>query len=418
MSETPEPKPIRPSDLFLYLIGHRGAIERIAAAPGLILVGALLVLSAGVARNYDHLDLLRRGEWFIGPFAASLVTTGFIAIWLWLGLRLGKAGRGGSQLLVFLNLVWLTAPCAWIYGIPVEQYTDLVTATKWNIAFLALVSVWRVALVVRALVVLTEASWLRVLALVLAPASLEMTVGSFYKGLSLVGIMGGVRLSPHEEILRTATSFTGSASFWTFVVSVVALFFVRGSADRPLNRTPGQKVGRGTFFVAAACLLAWAGAAIPFHPQIANRDALAALIRKDDIAGAVEFASSRTRADFPEIHYLPPDPSSHGYTYSEPTEMLDLLEALPSDAPAWLREEWTRNAIVASTSYSNDHENQYLSRVRERHPEVFEALAEHAENLERKADKGGFDDLRGFDLRWLEQWNAFADPEGEWPIQN
>lgn len=405
MSETLDRKTLRPLDPFRYLLGNRGAIERIAAAPGIILVGALLVLTAGIARNYDHLDLLRKAEWFVGPFAASFVTTAFVALWLWPGLGLGKVGRAGPQLLVFLNLVWLTAPCAWVYGLPVEQFTDLVTATKWNIAFLAIVSVWRVALVVRALVVLTEAPWPRVLFLVLAPASLEMAVGSFHKSLSLVGIMGGVRLSPHEEILQKATSFTGTASFWTFVVSVFVLFLPpRGPAKRPLHRVPRLTPGTAAIVAAAGCLLAWAGAAFPFHREIANRDRLAALIRSEDIAGAIEFASSRTRANFPAIHYLPPDLGSYRYVYSAPTVLLDLLEALPPEAPLWLREEWTEGAILASKSFANDHESVYFRRVRERHPEIARALEIHAASLEAKGYK------RGDDWDWLEQWKASAEP--------
>mgnify|MGYP000864571287 CR=1 FL=1 len=403
MTESNERKTIRAVDLFLCLIGNRGAIERIAAAPGIVLAAAMLVLSAGIARNYDHLDLLRRGEWFVGPFVASLVTTSFVALWLWIGLRLGKAGRAGPQLLVFLNLVWLTAPCAWLYGIPVERYTDLVTATKWNIAFLAIVSLWRVALIVRSLVVLTAAPWPRVLALVLASAALEMAVGSFYKSLSLINIMGGVRLSPHEEILQRATSFTATASFWTFVAASVSLFFLRGEADRSLNRVPRLSAGAAPAVLAAICLLAWAGAAVPHHRQIANRDRLEAFVRKGDLEAAIRFAMSKTREDFPPIHYLPPVPG--GYLYAPPSKLLDLLEALPADAPDWLREEWTGNTIEASKSFIRDTEGGYFRRVRERHPDLFRTFADYADELE------GRNDLDYPERSWLEQFRQ-ASAEG------
>src|SRR5687768_8310170 len=72
---------MRPSDLFLYLFGHRGAIERIAGSRRAWAVGALLVLTAGIARNYDHLYLPLQLEAFLGPFVASLFSTVFIFYW-------------------------------------------------------------------------------------------------------------------------------------------------------------------------------------------------------------------------------------------------------------------------------------------------------------------------------------------------
>lgn len=73
---------MRPADIPLFLIGNRGAIERLAATRHAWVTGAILVLTAGIARNYDHLDLLYQPEWFIGPFAASLVSIGFIFLCL------------------------------------------------------------------------------------------------------------------------------------------------------------------------------------------------------------------------------------------------------------------------------------------------------------------------------------------------
>ncbi len=57
---------MRPSDLFLYLFGHRGAIGRIAGSRDSWAVGALLVITAGMARNYDHFYLPWQPEAFLG----------------------------------------------------------------------------------------------------------------------------------------------------------------------------------------------------------------------------------------------------------------------------------------------------------------------------------------------------------------
>lgn len=391
---------MRPSDVFLYLIGNRAAIHRIAATPWAWLVGAVLVLTAGLARNYDHLDLLRQSSWFIGPFVASIFSTLFIFLWVTLGLKLGNHPGRGRNLLTFLNLVWLTAPCAWIYGIPVELFTDILTATKWNIAFLAIVSLWRVALIIRAVSILTEAPWPRVTLMVLTPAALEMMVGSTYKSLSLIGIMGGVRLPPHDELLLKATNFTTVASFWTFVICLLAIFFINGAANKPLYReTPGFP--KSAMILAAATLLIWIGIALPFQPQIRNRHHLAQLIRQKDFDAAIEFASSKQRSDFPAIHYLAPDPTIYRHNYP-----LELLEKLPADAPAWLREEWTQNAVEAYQSGMTINEKQ-LDRLKNDHPEIFAALLDYEATLKSKSN------LTADESHWLSRFQEYrASAEG------
>jgi hypothetical protein len=399
MTETASKSIMRPADLCLYLLGNRRAIERIAATPWSWVVGAVLVLSAGIARNYDHLDLLRQPSWFIGPFAASLFSSGFVFIWVYPGVKLHKLPEKGGNYLVFLNLIWLTAPCAWIYGLPVESFTDLVTATKWNIAFLAIVSIWRVALIIRAVCVLTRAPWPRVSLLVIAPASLEMMFASFFKGMSLVGIMGGVRLPPHDQLLREVTGFTAAASFWIFIAAVIALFFIRGRASASLSRASAgfPKSALGT---AVLSLLVWIAIAIPVQPRIQNRHRLEQFIDSGNIEAAIAFASSKNRGDFPSIHYLAPDPSRYQYGYP-----LEPLEKLPDDAPSWLREEWTRNAIEAHKSFFIIDEER-LAHLKTRHPRIFSALLEYEVALKAKPE------LTPDEKYWLERFGQAKSHDG------
>lgn len=367
---------MRPTDLFLYLFGNRGAIERVAATRHAWIIGAILVLTAGIARNYDHLDLLRQPEWFIGPFAASLVSIGFIFLWISGPLKLHKAGRYWKQLGTFLVLAWLTAPCAWIYGIPVESMTDIVTATKWNIAFLGIVAFWRVAIIVRAVSVLTEVSWLRALPLVLAPAALEAMLGSIFQGLSLVGIMGGIRLPPHTQLLVKAATFTTNVSFWLFIVLVIATFFFKGVAQKPLFR-PASSASRALLPAAVLMFFIWIAVAIPQQPKISNKYSLQRMIADRDYSGAIAFASGKTRRDFPRHHSLPPEPSQRF-----PNELLDLL---PPDAPAWLRQEWIDSAIE-SRIMSNFFQQQEWRITSLRYPEIPQALTRHAEELRSRSE--------------------------------
>ncbi|MCW1887475.1 hypothetical protein OKA04_22255 [Luteolibacter flavescens] len=378
-------------DPLLFLTGHRGAIERIAATRHAWIVGAILVLSAGIARNYDHLDLLRNPEWFIGPFAASMVSIVFIFLWISGPLKLFKLGRGGPQFLAFLTFAWLTAPCAWIYGIPVESMTDMVTATKWNIAFLAIVSLWRVALMTRMVAVLTGVTHMRALPLILAPAALEMMVGSFFKSLSLIQIMGGVRLPPHTELLQQASQFTTIASFWVFVVVIIQSIYYRSRpAFSPLSRPPAP-LPKSWIALASTALVLWAIAAVPFHPRIANRDRLTSLIDAKDYREAIEFASARTRADFPPHHYLPPEPDGYRFPF-------ELLEALPADAPDWLRREWESSAIDAlwfNLPYSSERWEDMERRL----PKITALMRARADEIRqaRPRNSDEMDFLRRFD---------------------
>ena len=388
--ETSNNSGMRPADLFLYLIGNRGAIERIAATRHAWIAGAILVLSAGIARNYDHLDLLRQPEWFIGPFAASLVSICFIFLWISGPLKLHKAGRYWPQAGTFLVLAWMTAPCAWLYGIPVEAMTDIVTATKWNIAFLAIVALWRVAIIVRSVAVLTEVSWLRALPLVLAPAALEAMLGSFFQGLSLIGIMGGIRLPPHTQLLVKAANFTTSVSFWLFITLVIATLFVKGIARKPLDR-PGFAASRTLFPVTGLMLIAWAAVAIPLQPEISNRNRLERMIAAKEFSTAITFASGKSREDFPRHHFLPPEPSQWF-----PNELLDQL---PLDAPKWLRDEWIGNAIE-SLKMSDYYRRDEWHKTTLRYPEIRAAISRHADDLRSRMktlDEDEADWLRNHD---------------------
>jgi hypothetical protein len=137
--------------LFAYLAGRRSAILEVASNRGALIVGALLVLSAALARNYDQASLTNEPRRLLGPFAASLAISGplFLTIYgiaRWKGMESPGIGRA---YLSFLGLYWMTAPLAWLYGIPYEAFLSPVEAVRANLWTLALVSAWRVALMVR-----------------------------------------------------------------------------------------------------------------------------------------------------------------------------------------------------------------------------------------------------------------------------
>lgn len=332
-------------DIFLFLIGNRGSIERIAGSWWALLIGAILVLTAGIARNYDHLDLLRDPEWIIGPFIASIITSSiiFVVVKTYLGLYGSKVRIKWRQYVSFLCLYWMTSPCAWLYGLPVESYTDLVTATKWNIAFLAIVSIWRVALMTRSLAVLTKASYGVSLLGILLPASAIMCVGSFFKGLSLVGIMGGVRLPPHTKLLQEAAGFTAMASFWITIVAMIAAPIIGRKFARASRQIPWrtEKAPWLALFLACLCLILWAGAGRLTQVKVQRNHHLTELIKQHQYADALSYASQYKLEDFSTIHYFPPNPYTPSY-HGNRSEYRELISRFDGSEPAWLRETWIR----------------------------------------------------------------------------
>ncbi|MES2475966.1 MAG: hypothetical protein V4640_09305 [Verrucomicrobiota bacterium] len=398
--KSPERLGMRPIDLILFLCGNRGAIERVAATRMAWLIGAILVLTAGIARNYDHLDLLRQSEWFIGPFAASMVSIIFIYLWISGPLKLRQVGPFWRQAGTFLVLAWMTAPCAWLYAIPVESMTDIVTATKWNIAFLAIVAFWRVAIIVRAVSVLTEVSWLRALPLVLAPAALEAMLGSRFQALSLIGIMGGIRLPPETQLLVDAANLTASVSFWLLIALFFLTLMAKGVAKRPLSR-PTSPASPALFAVTAVLMLIWTVIAVPQHPRIANRYELQRLIDARDYQAAAAFASAKSRTDFPPHYDIPPQ--------MYPWLPNELLDELSMDAPTWLREEWINRAIASHKEMNTLFQERWQKTI-VRYPEIPEAIDRHAAELRSRSKS-----LSEDEARWLSNYDQQNNPPAPSP---
>ena len=387
------PTQMRPSDLLLYLVGHRGAIERIAASRQALWAGALLVVSAGIARNYDHLSLLAQPEWILGPFGMSLFSAGLIWLMLMAGISVYSQNGKDPAFRTFLTFFWLTAPCAWLYGFPVERFTDLLRATQWNFAFLIVVSVWRVALIVRLVTVLTGAAAGWVLAWVMLPACIEMGLGSLIKGLSLVSIMGGVRLPPHHAFIKQASGVVVTGSFWLGLASLLAIIvYVSRESEavtKPLCRDRVVDNPR-VIQVAAACLLGWILIAIPVQEPVRQTYQLSQYFADQQWRAGIKYAAACQRSDFSEIHFLPPDP----YARKHGGANFPVLEAMDGSEPEWLRRVWISQAIMELEMGkmlvpSDTPEGRVLSR----YPEIMSFITLKAARLKAQLDPEWEDEL-------------------------
>ncbi len=205
------------STLLRYLIGNRQAILDLASSRWSLLVGALFVLSAGFAREYDGNDL-RMEPWHLAlPFGASLVSSLALFCLAWCG-QFRKEPRPVfiSAYLSFLGLFWMTAPLAWSYAVPYERFLSAVDAVLANLWTLGLVSVWRVALMSRALVVLLNyRPWAAVSVVLLFGDTVALFLLQFVP-IPLINIMGGLHLTDSDRLLQEVTIgvlFAGGCSF-------------------------------------------------------------------------------------------------------------------------------------------------------------------------------------------------------------
>lgn len=83
-------------DLPLFLVGSRRAIQSIAATPGALAVGFVLVLTASLARNYDGADLLHEPDVLVHGLVVSMgnALILFLLAWLAVGDTENPAKRG------------------------------------------------------------------------------------------------------------------------------------------------------------------------------------------------------------------------------------------------------------------------------------------------------------------------------------
>jgi hypothetical protein len=139
-------------ELFWFLLGDAEAIRTLASNVWSPAVGAMLVVSAGLARNYDTRDVRRQWWRLLVPFAASTLAAALLVLVVF--LFTGAAGMSIALARGFLGLFWLTAPLAWLYGIPYERLWSPAAAARNRRVALGMVALCRVVLMTQAVRVL------------------------------------------------------------------------------------------------------------------------------------------------------------------------------------------------------------------------------------------------------------------------
>jgi hypothetical protein len=336
---------MRVATIIAYLTGRRAAILEVASDRTALVAAALLVLSAGLARNYDQASLRDEPWRLLGPFIASLAINGplFLTIYgiaRWKGIH----GPGiGRAYLSFLTLYWMTAPLAWLYGIPYEAFLPPHEAARANLWTLGLVSAWRVALMVRVVSVVFNLPVRAALPLVMIVADSAALAALHLLPLPIISVMGGV--NPTNQMIAATALLATLVGWLTLPVWGVLMFFTAYSRRTvPEWQVPShpERAGRsrGALGFAVLVIAFWAALLPLTQPAQILAHRVERTYRSNGPAAALTLMSAHARTDFP-FGWQPPPPRFP----AEPpnSEFLTVLEVIAEQPQAdWVRALYCR----------------------------------------------------------------------------
>ena len=340
-AENGERPPVSLLTLIRFLAGQRSAIQDVAASPYALVLGGVLVLSAGFAREYDGEDLRHEPWHLLIPHGASLLT----AFLLYMLVRL--TGIGKTQQLpaffrgfpMFLRLYWMTAPLAWLYAISFERWMTPADATLWNLRLLGIVSVWRVALMIRAISVVYGAAPLwRVIATVLLFGDAVMLMAIRFVPVPVLHLMGGVRMTESERILQGTTLSLQIVGFPSLFILLIMTLAHTSTPWTPMLSSQRSRVHGTSWFLAVMSIVIWLFILPVTQPEQQRRRMAEQLIMARDFPAAFKFMSKHDRASFPP-HWSPPP---HVAQPNPVPPINDLMTVLIEDSSA----EWVRAIFI------------------------------------------------------------------------
>lgn len=336
---------MRIRSIFLYLLGDRESILELAHSRWTLLVGALLVLSAGLARNYDGEDLAREPWHLLGPFGASIVTSiGLFMLFMALATTRDprRAGVWARWRLYpgFLSLYWMTAPLAWLYGIPYERFLTPSGAVEANMWTLAAVAAWRVLLMARVVSLLLRTSFFPVLVWTAFYGAVLMFAAVLISPKPILDIMGGLHLPPEDRVLKNMMANLGCSSFVAIPVLLI-LGIVMMPQFNPLWPPPKPATARSSalagLLVAGVTVIAWIPALVVAQPEQRLRRSVELAMLNGEERSAVAIMSAHARIEFPP-HWRPPP--LRGWRNS-PGSLRKIRAAIEADgAPGWVVEHY------------------------------------------------------------------------------
>lgn len=410
--------------LAMFLLGNWHAILDIASARRVLGVGFLFVLSAALAREYDGADLLAEPWRLMLPLAASLGTSLLLFA---LVFAVGEArGIGdvpfGRTYLRFLALYWMTAPLAWLYGIPVESFTTPYGAIVSNLTLLGLVSAWRVWLMTRVVQCLFNAGIAAAGSIVLLFADVVVLAAIVLTPKPIFALMGGIRLTEAEHIILDVTFSVGFACLVTLPIWLLSTLAIASGDKKWAFALTGfretAEPTRGLWCLAAGAVAAWMFVLPITQPRQRLAHRVDSDLRSGRIKEALAAMAAHQRGDFPP-HWEPPP--HVGYGEREPP-ILDVMEVVvATNPPVWVHSLFTTRFsnsigdghIPWTIYYMDDDELNRFAQVLLKLPEGPALVAREENWLRGVRDEPSQSDTRRAAIDALLELAGSHDPKGQ-----
>jgi hypothetical protein len=376
-----------------FLAGRRSAIVALAGSRQALWVGLLFVLSAGLAREYDGVYLAREPWHVVLPLVASIATSCLLFALVYLGKRQHglETLRWRLHYRTLLTFFWMTAPLAWLYAVPVERFLEPGAATRANLWFLAIVSVWRVWLITRALSVwLGERFWVMIWTVLFFADTVALVLATVTPT-PIWDVMGGIRLPARESIIigikLMIWFFGGIAWVLLGIAASVAMFL--GNSKWSLNQSSRDvRIGKSVWWFASLLLIA-GSLLLPFTQAEQQRAwQVKHLLQSGQVPEGVRYMSQFPREAFPP-QWDPPPKTAYGETTPKVVEILAAMDRV--DAQLWLRKMYVEKLLTQPTGISDAMDGSLTDNTA--------AMAQVLDFLEREPPDGEFGQSVSWELR-------------------
>jgi hypothetical protein len=393
-------------------MGRRDAILEIAADRSALATGFLFALSAGLAREYDGEDLLHRPVFLLVPLVSSMFVAFLLYAIAYNYCQVQDGSRRFSQGFgAFLALFWMTAPLAWLYAIPYERFLSAEDAVRANLWTLGVVSIWRVALMIRVLMVILDYKGPQAFVLVMAVADSVAVALRFAVPVPLINIMGGLRLSPGDQVLAHTTNNVlalGGCSLPVWLILATIGRYHSAPAWRvPAAYSSWLAFRGGSARAVADGLLLLGVALLPIgQPEQIRRRQVEELFRAHDIPAALAMMSAHQPKDYPPHWNPPPRYTDLNPSNRSETEMLFAVwEHIDNGTAPWVREAYLdklRNLLISACWFPDEVVLKRAAEIVQRLPDGVEFAQDYPEDGCSKSYIGGF----FTDPRFREAWSA------------
>lgn len=222
-----------------------------------------------------------------------------------------------------------------------EIMTDELTSLKFNLTMLSTVSIWRVLLFSRVVAIQFAVPMLAILSWILLPCMMIAFVAALAANMSMVSIMGGIRLTETQQMLVDYQGGVVMICYYgvipMIVMALVSIGILRGSEDHGQELLPlDGKLDRRVWLlpILATCLL-MAGA-IVFQPRLYRATEVDALLRNERVVEAIEMMQRDGEQAFPIVWDPPPkfpDRDSQSPTIAQLVSGLETTRC-----PSWIIE--------------------------------------------------------------------------------